>query len=106
MTVLEAIKSFPLVDALPDSNFILVKCTDRGINPNTTYTQTNQSSVELVVADVYKRMIAMYDFSESDLSQTFNRDALLKSANDLYIKNGEPESVTGQPKIYNRTNLW
>ena len=89
MTILEAIKSHSGLSDIAD-DFVSKVLIDRSVDDGSAnYTIEQKKTVELCVADCYVEMVNSPDFSEGKFSVKLNRSQLLRSAQDLYWRNGE-----------------
>jgi len=100
MTILEALKSkvsYPLSDSFFQSVLI-----ERGLSTEGDFTQEVAQSKEfkLCYADALIRMISGVNATEGDYSVSLSdRDNLLKIANTIYSKYGEPEFTELRPTV-------
>lgn len=100
MTIYEVISKYPVVCDLK-TEIIQRVCIDRGItDAEATYVSSMKRLADLAIADCLVAAVNLPDFTENDLTQNYNRESVLKTANDLYGKYG---LIT--PTITSR-NVW
>jgi hypothetical protein len=106
MTVLEVIRSYPVLDDC-NTNLITKVCLDRNLTSGDSYASGLRQSVELAVADLYVEMANSPDFSEGQLSIKYPRESLLKRAEAIYRKYNDPAiSQIRKSAVRNGSQFW
>jgi len=89
VTLIDAIRSFPGLDDVPE-NYLTKVLTDRSVTDGTVdYTLSLKATAELCAADCYMAIVASPDFSEGKYSQKMSRGYMMSQAQSLYANNGE-----------------
>jgi hypothetical protein len=99
MTNLEAIKgrlNYPL-----SSNSFILALTDRGLTHSDTYAKSQ--AFDLAYADAITTIVTTPNISEGGYSVSMSdKENLIKLANSIYLKYGEPSSLTPTARFVNR----
>jgi hypothetical protein len=90
-TVRDTLLSFPGLSSV--EAFAGKVLSDRSMDGTAEYTASERRSVNLAAADMYRFIGGLPDFTEYRLSEKYPREWYKQMAKDLYIENGEPESV-------------
>lgn len=100
MTVLEAIRSNPVLANVP-VEYIETVLIGRSIEGATVYTESSLKDVELATADLYAAIATVPQFSEGQLSITYDSSVLIKRALGLYTKYEDPKATDIGPQPIN-----
>ena len=102
MLISKVISEYPGLDNLKES-LIQKAAIDRGLDVDADYLASVKRLTDLVIADCLVALVNLPDFKEDDLSETYNRESLLKSADSIYKKYGDSNS--SEPTVRSR-NIW
>jgi hypothetical protein len=102
MTVLEALNTSIGDLALSNKNLVL-----RGLDPDEVFSLSNSTEVEIAKAFCLRDLLTNPDFSEDGLSITYNRPAMIKEMERIFLANGlDNEIIDFNPIIHDRSGLW
>lgn len=86
MTNLDALAG--LTPFTSNSNLLSLVLINNNISESDTYSKSNFPKIELCSAYVIKRIVNDPDFSEGSLSIKYDRERMIKTANEIFSKNG------------------
>lgn len=95
---LEALNEYSVASRLIEKILL-----DRGVSASATYTgsDTDRENIDLAYADICMALVNNPDIQEGSQSIAFDRNALIRTAQSIYMKYQDERGAT-----INGTNIW